>query len=105
MKTRKRSTRERKTEEVKQMADTETKSNRGAKATMTPVNLADIPVRTTPGKAKPFVDEFMASGAEAARADGGTKGFASTLRRYIKEQGLTGVEVKTVQGQTYIVRS
>jgi len=93
--------RERKAKEVKQtMSDTDTVS----KPTMRPVSLDEIPQRTVQGKAGPFVEEFLSSGAEAAIVENAKKGFTTTLRRYLKENGAPA-SVKTVNGQTYIVRS
>lgn len=69
--------------------------------TLAPVSLDDIPEIQREGKASRVIEEFLASGMDAAVVENGAKTFSASLKRYIKKNEVP-VEVVQRGGNTYL---
>lgn len=68
-----------------------------------PVDLDSIPSIQREGKSQRVVESFLQSGADAVKVTDHTKGFGASLKRYIKNAGLTDrVEVLNRGGSLYL---
>lgn len=72
--------------------------------TLQPFDAADIPDISRAGKASKVVDEFLATGLDAALVENHTKSFGISLKRYVKAAKVN-VEVLGRGGKLYLKRT
>jgi hypothetical protein len=89
-----------------QVADEKVKTPR---PTYTPVlqeiDVESIPTQKREGPATKTLNEFLASGMQAAEVTNGAKAYGASLRRVIKDKGLVDqVTARTIGGRTILQR-